>query len=88
MQRDSPKALRTTKGQPRTHTLKSSSAGPLLALLGCALIALPARGQGREPRSFSRVLLLESTSETSASVSIGDVDADGTPDVVLAKGRH
>jgi len=68
--------------------VKSSSAGPLLALLGCALIALPARGQGRESRSFSRVLLLESTSETSASVSVGDVDANGTPDVVLAKGRH
>ena len=68
--------------------MKRSSAVPLLALLGWALIALPARGEGREPRSFSRVLLLESTSETSASVSIGDVDANGTPDVVLAKGRH
>jgi hypothetical protein len=69
-------------------TATSSSAGAMLALLGCALIALPARGQVSEPRSFKRVLLLESTSETSASVSIGDVDANGTPDVVLAKGRH
>ncbi|MEA3247927.1 MAG: VCBS repeat-containing protein, partial [Gemmatimonadota bacterium] len=34
------------------------------------------------------VRLLEPTSETSASVSIGDVDGNGTPDVVLAKGRH
>lgn len=44
--------------------------------------------QGTAPRNFDRVLLLESTSETSASVSIGDVDGNGTPDVVLAKGRH
>jgi reactive intermediate/imine deaminase len=42
----------------------------------------------REPRSFDRELLLETTSGTSASVSVGDVDGDGTPDVVLAKGRH
>jgi hypothetical protein len=42
---------------------------------------------GRFPR-FDRELLLESTSETSANVSIGDVNADGNLDVVLAKGRH
>jgi hypothetical protein len=44
--------------------------------------------QGVAPRTFDRVLLLESTSETSASVSLGDVDGNGTLDVVLAKGRH
>src|SRR5215204_4052597 len=38
--------------------------------------------------TFDRVLLLEPTSETSANVSIGDVNADGRLDVVLAKGRH
>ncbi len=32
--------------------------------------------------------MLESTSETSANVSIGDVNADGHLDIVLAKGRH
>jgi len=37
---------------------------------------------------FDRVLLLETTSETSANVSIGDVNADGHLDLVLAKGRH
>ena len=37
---------------------------------------------------FSRVLLLEETSETSANVSIGDLNGDGFPDLVLAKGRH
>jgi FG-GAP-like repeat len=38
--------------------------------------------------SFDRVLQLESTSETSANVSIGDLDGDGRLDVVLVKGRH
>lgn len=55
-----------------------------LGLTAGAAIAV----QGGAPRTFERVLLLESTSETSASVSIGDIDANGTPDVILAKGRH
>ena len=38
--------------------------------------------------SFDRTLLLESASETSANVSIGDVNGDGHLDIVLAKGRH
>src|SRR5262245_21930747 len=38
--------------------------------------------------TFTRVLLLEQTSETSANVSIGDLNGDGFPDLVLAKGRH
>jgi hypothetical protein len=37
---------------------------------------------------FDHVLLLESTSETSANVSIGDLNNDGSLDIVLAKGRH
>lgn len=55
-----------------------------LALAGGATLAL----QQAAPRGFDRVLLLESTSETSASASLGDVDGNGTLDVVLAKGRH
>ena len=38
--------------------------------------------------TFDRVLLIETTSETSANVHTGDVNADGHLDVVLAKGRH
>ena len=41
-----------------------------------------------ETMSFERVQLLEETSETSANVSIGDVNDDGHLDVVLVKGRH
>lgn len=51
---------------------------------GGAVLAM----QGAARRSFDRVLLLESTSETSASVSLGDIDGNRTLDVVLAKGRH
>ena len=38
--------------------------------------------------TFDRVLLLETTSETSANVSIGDLNGDGKLDIVLVKGRH
>jgi hypothetical protein len=37
---------------------------------------------------FDRVLLLETTSDTSANVSIGDLNSDGNLDILLVKGRH
>ena len=53
-------------------------------LLAAALLSLGARELPR----YDRTLLLESTSETSANASFGDLDGDGHLDIVLAKGRH
>ena len=76
---------------------------PFTLLLGVAmLIAFPpaAHAQARKPvvthfraalqkfPRFDRVLLLETTSETSANVGIGDLNGDGNLDIVLVKGRH
>ena len=41
-----------------------------------------------DSRPFTRVLFLETSAETSANVSIGDLNGDGFADIVLAKGRH
>lgn len=53
--------------------------------------AMPNAGAGQHAAaypSYGRYLLLETTSETSANISFGDVDGDGNLDVLLAKGRH
>ncbi len=63
-------------------------AGFMLCLLaGPRASAQADTGAASFPR-FDRVLLLETTSETSANVSIGDVNGDDNLDLVLAKGRH
>jgi hypothetical protein len=38
--------------------------------------------------TFNRMLLLEKTAETSANVSIGDLNGDRFPDLLRAEGRH
>ena len=57
-------------------------------MLAGALVVPAWAWHATELRSFERMLLLESTSETSASVSLGDIDGNGTLDIILAKGRH
>ena len=58
------------------------------AVLKTAAERLDRRLAAISPRSFDRMLLLEEKGETSASVSIGDLNGDGYPDLVLGKGRH
>lgn len=68
----------------------------LVALMCCSLVhagdqaRAPSNGACGSPRlpHFDRTLLLESTSETSANVSIGELTGNGNLDLVLAKGRH
>lgn len=67
--------------------MSSSRTTAALVAMSLSLAVRVAQAQPALPR-FDRVLLLETTSETSANASIGDVNGDGKPDVMLAKGRH
>jgi hypothetical protein len=56
----------------------------ILIVAGAAMVG----AQAPERRPFTRALFLETSAETSANVSIGDLNGDGFADIVLAKGRH
>ncbi|MEI6670226.1 MAG: VCBS repeat-containing protein [Acidobacteriota bacterium] len=61
----------------------------MTVVLAAGMLAeLAALGEDPALRAFDRELLLETTSETSAGISLGDIDGSGHLDIVLAKGRH
>lgn len=61
----------------------------LLLLSGCQCIQSRPAAKAKAPASaFERFVFLEDAAETTANASIGDLDGDGDPDIVLAKGRH
>ncbi len=58
------------------------------AVLKTAADRLDRRLAGIAPRAFDRLLLLEEKGQTSASVSMADLNGDGYPDLVFGIGRH
>ena len=62
-------------------------AAALPVLLAVAVAAQQGAKEAGGLRSFE-IVPLEKVSETSSNASIGDVNEDGKPDIVLVKGRH
>ena len=60
----------------------------IVGALVVILAILATSGQpARPPRSFDTVVYLETTSEDSANVSMGDLDGDGDLDVLTSNDR-
>lgn len=83
-----------TRGRNFEHRLRDFNNLPEIKLadikrvLRVARERVSARLKATPKPRFDRVVLLEKTSETSANVSIGDLNGDGNLDIMLAKGRH
>ena len=52
------------------------------------LLLLAITGIAQKTPNFDRAIALEDKAATSANASLGDLNGDGFPDIVLAKGRH
>ena len=65
----------------------SFGAPAVAVLMAIAVAAQQGATQAGGLRSFE-IVPLEKVSETSSNASIGDVNEDGKPDIVLVKGRH
>lgn len=74
----------------KTNCLGLAS-GPVTVLLLTGCLCAPSRPVATPERpafNFDRFVHLEEAAENTANASIGDLDSDGDPDIVLAKGRH
>ncbi len=83
--------------QQKLSTMRALAALAVIAALPSTWIALAADRPviPTEPSTdvsrflqYDHALVLENSAETSANVSIGDIDGDGHSDIVIAKGRH